>query len=146
MNRRGFTFVEMTVVILVIGITAAIAVPSYVTSIHEFRAQQSAERIIATAKAAKSRAMLQSRPIRVRFTVATHTVSVVDAANVACELPFCLLNDPYRSQIAVVALGADPEVSFDAYGLASKSGDVTLSSGSVTRVVRFTPNDVTLVP
>jgi len=65
--ERGFTLVDMLVVITVIGTVSAIAVPSMMGAIERMRLGQSAREVERELQIAKSRAVAKGRPMRVRF-------------------------------------------------------------------------------
>lgn len=65
--ERGFTLVDMLVVISIIGTVSAIAIPSMIGAIDRMRLGQSAREVERELQIAKSRAVAKGRPIRVRF-------------------------------------------------------------------------------
>jgi prepilin-type N-terminal cleavage/methylation domain-containing protein len=65
--ERGFTLVDMLVVVTVIGTVSAIAVPSMMGAIDRMRLGQTAREVERELQIAKSRAVAKGRPIRVRF-------------------------------------------------------------------------------
>lgn len=65
--ERGFTLVDMLVVLSIIGTVSAIAVPSTMAAMDRMRLGQSAREVERELQIAKSRAVAKGRPIRVRF-------------------------------------------------------------------------------
>jgi prepilin-type N-terminal cleavage/methylation domain-containing protein len=66
-HDAGFSLIDMLVVVTLIGIISAIAIPTLINSINAMRLGQSAREIEREMQAAKQRAVAKSRPIRIRF-------------------------------------------------------------------------------
>ena len=70
-SQWGFTFIDMVVVIAVVGIVSAIGLPTMMGAIDRMRLGQSAREVERELQMAKSRAVAKGRPIRVRFNCPT---------------------------------------------------------------------------
>jgi prepilin-type N-terminal cleavage/methylation domain-containing protein len=66
-HDAGFTLVDMMVVVALIGIISAIAIPSMVSSVNRMKLGQSAREVERELQTAKQRAVSSVRPIRIRF-------------------------------------------------------------------------------
>ena len=65
--ERGFSLVDLMVVIVLIGTVSAIAIPSMINAIDQMKLGQSARDVERELQTAKMRAVGKGRPIRVRF-------------------------------------------------------------------------------
>lgn len=65
--RRGFTLVELMVVVLIVAILAAIAVPSVLERMRERRSAEAAQRIASLYRGARMRAMGRGSAVMVSF-------------------------------------------------------------------------------
>ena len=109
-SDRGFSLVDMLVVIGIIAIVSAIALPGMLGAMERVRLGQSAREVERELQAAKARAVVKGRAMRVRFDcpvvgqyrivelLGTPTVPVAaDAAANRCDetlYPFPADNDP----------------------------------------------------
>jgi type IV pilus assembly protein PilE len=116
-SRKGFTLVEMVIVVLIIGVLAAIAIPSY------------REYVIRGHRRAAQAAMMEIATRQQQYFVANRTYATKD------ELGFVLpdqVGDFYDYTIDLLD-GPPPgfEITFEPQGSQSSDGDLTLDSEGV---------------
>ncbi len=137
-RRSGFSFMEMTIAMLVMGILTAIAAPTYVTALARRRATLAAQRIVADLHYARSEAQRNSANRAVQFDTSNnrYTLSdVTDLGNSANTYIVELVDDPFSSVLVSASFGGDDEVVFDMYGRPDDIGTVVVQSGSVQLTV-----------
>lgn len=135
-TRRGspaFTLVELLIVLAIIAIGAAIAVPRYGSSIAHFQAQTGARRIEADLKYAQgaAKAASASRTVTFNAPAAEYAVSSVRALNTTGGYTVRLGEEPYRVAISAVNFGGDAVVTFDGFGRPDSGGVVAVRRGDV---------------
>ncbi len=68
-RSRGFTFIEMAVVVVLIGIMAAVAVPMFGRSLPRIKTRAEARNILSTIRTARSRAIAENVQYGVYFDI-----------------------------------------------------------------------------
>jgi type IV fimbrial biogenesis protein FimT len=91
------------VVVVIIGILSAIAVPSVVERLRERRSQEAADRIASLYRGARMRAMGRGAAVTVRFNAGAFTVLEAVQASGACPLPSAsCLSAPAQSPLSSI--------------------------------------------
>ena len=141
----GFSLIELMLVIAIIAVVAAMALPRYSNSLHAYRATMAAKRIAGDLQLAQFRARSLSTARTVTFTAATSSYQLVgesDLSTVASTYTVQLGELPYRAKITSVQFGATPgtaSVSFNGFGMPNNGGSITLTSGNATRTIILAP-------
>lgn len=157
--RRAFTFIELVIVIAVVGLIGAMAGGPVVSNLASMRARGAAARIVADVNYAQRWAMSTRNRTWLEFnsTFTTYTLYVENPANpgkanrVALARPLdgatgaITINDPPFSGVTVSAVNINGgrQIEFDSFGkpydnssaALTAAGTITLSS-SVTITIR----------
>jgi prepilin-type N-terminal cleavage/methylation domain-containing protein len=131
-HSRGFTLIELMVVVVIIAILAAIAVPQIVERLRERRAGQAAQEIALLYRNARLRAMGQGFAVLVNYTPATgfqvREAMPFNGINGTCtlQLPFTCTSNPWA------VAGTDYRVvgGFDPTTYPDETETLTLADGS----------------
>lgn len=112
---RGFTLIELMVVVVIVGILAVIAVPSVTDRLRERRSQEAAERIALLYRTARMRAMGRGGAVFVRFTSGGFFMFEAVApmqGDPSCVLPFTgCANPPQTTEVTRLDLPNRSEYS-----------------------------------
>jgi prepilin-type N-terminal cleavage/methylation domain-containing protein len=140
----GFSLLELTVVLLLTAICAAVALPRWANSLQSFRADSAAKRIAADLALAQSEAYSTSAAKTVRFSVGSSQYTlegVRPLGRSAGTYTVSLAGDPYRCAIAAVwGQTGEQSITFDGYGKPSRGGTITIAAGSVQKSIVVSPD------
>ena len=122
-SDRGFTLMELMVVIVIIGVIAAIAVPNFTGLISRYRLEGSLQQLLGAINEAQRLAMLKSQSCRIMIDPDTNNITTNRGG---CLLSNRSLNDniTIRSNFP----GATPNILFSHKGSTTRMGTIVLSS------------------
>lgn len=140
--NKGFTLIEMMIVVVILGIVAAIAVPSFNSYFERERVKRAAEDIYGLILQAKSEGPIRDTNMSVSVNSGAWCVGFSATPGCACNTNSCRINVATATGangVVQVVSGADyPNVAiagisgttFDRLrGTASTAGNITVSSG-----------------
>jgi len=150
-RNKGFTLIELMIVIIVLGVLVAIALPSFLETIERRRLKGAGENLFADLLFAKTEAIKRHEPVTISFTGNGATWCYGLAVNAACDctdnVPACAIDgvtkivnqDDYLS-VSVDAAGStfdDSFTSFTPLRGAANAGELqfTIGSGAELEVV-----------
>ncbi len=120
--RRGFSLLELVIVMALLAIIGGIAMPRYTASLAHHRAEAAARRIAADLAYLRQQARFTSSSKTIAFDLATHQYS-------GSITTVMLGNEPYEAVILSVDFGGDAEIVFDGYGNPDSGGMVLIQAG-----------------
>jgi len=130
-DQRGITLMELIIVVVTIGIMAAMAVPRFMDQIPKLRTKAAVKEVVSQLRLARSAAIAEKRPIGVFFNkdegeylVFADSVDVDEQSY--CESDPVLKTKTFPKGIKLgYATFENSAVIFSPNGSASSSGDVT---------------------
>jgi prepilin-type N-terminal cleavage/methylation domain-containing protein len=135
---RGFSLLEIVLVLAIIVTLAAIATPRYAASLARYQADLAARRIRADIEQAQLSAKAASTSISVEFFVGDNKYEIPglsplvgSSGSYAVELSA----RPYAAALVSAEFGGDAELIFNGWGMPDSSGTVILTVGSEQRTV-----------
>lgn len=140
---RGFSLIELVLVLTIISILAAIAVPRYANSLARYRADAAARRIVADLDYARQFARSSSASVTVQFKTITNRVQLTGVPSLndpGVDWQVELEHAPYRADLVSADFGGDAVVVFNGYGDPDSGGTAVVSVGSVVKTVVLDPD------
>jgi prepilin-type N-terminal cleavage/methylation domain-containing protein len=134
-DQRGITFIELMTVVAVIGIMAAMAVPSFLTYMPKLRVKAAARDVVSQLRLARSKAVAERRPFGVAFNVGNGSVITFADTDDPGSQSYSVSDSVIRTDTVSqdVALNsctyANNCVVFNSTGAASTSGDLQVVTG-----------------
>ncbi len=120
---------ELTVVIVVMGTAAAVAVPRFMNSTKRSRLQAAAQRLAQDIEVSRERA--RTLGVYQTFYFSTDGYIIMDrTATTEVKRMVTLSDDPYDCTIGWVALKTGTDFSFDGFGVPSTSAIVKITNGT----------------
>ena len=138
-SRRGFTFTEVIITVLLMSILTAVALPRWATSLQKQRVALAANRVVADLTRAQSAAYGTSASKTVTFTVGTsqYLVSGVTSLKTSsASYVVVLSDDPYRcTLVSVWGQTGTQDITFNGYGLPNKGGNIVVAAGGFQKTI-----------
>jgi type II secretion system protein H len=144
-RQSAFSLIELMLVIAIIAVVSAIALPRYASSLQAYRVTMAAKRIAGDLQLAQSRARSLSATRTVAFTASSSSYQLIgetDLSKSTATYTVQLGDLPYRAQITSVQFGATlgtSSVTFNGFGMPNNGGSITLTSGNATRTIILAP-------
>jgi prepilin-type N-terminal cleavage/methylation domain-containing protein len=135
-SRRGFTLIEMMVVVILVGVTTILVAPSVGRGVARARVRRAASIVAGDLELAFSTAARERKPVRVVFTSGTLTYTISDRVTSTV-----LISRDFGpgSELALTSFTASlPTLDIYPDGIASGPDTLLLELGSSSRKVIVT--------
>lgn len=137
-RRTGISMVEIVVVLIVIGILMAAAVPTYLHALARARVDAAARRILADLQFVEKNAEISSVGREILFSPATGSYTVQDIASLdekAEPYRVSLTAAPYATKLISADCDGDEKLIYDGFGRPDSAATIVVRSGSQQRTI-----------
>ena len=142
--RSAFTIIELAVVLLIMSIVGAAALPTFFRSLEQQRLESAARRIKQDLEQVRQTARTLSKSETLTFTSASVYSLSADVQGLDHAIQTYSVNlaaSPYNvTTVSTTSLGSPAKVTFDGYGATTASGTIVLQIGSYSRTVTIDPS------
>jgi prepilin-type N-terminal cleavage/methylation domain-containing protein len=146
--RRGFTLIELVIVLMIISVLAGMAIPTFFDSLLFHQVESAARRVKSDLELARRTARQTSSGQSITFSDKTYTLSaaIKHLDNPHDEYRVDLSAEPYHLERVTADFGGEQSVSFDGYGAPASGGTVQLECKSLKCIVTLdgTTGEVTI--
>ena len=143
-RRGGFTFVELVIVMLVIGIMTAVAAPKFADSLLQHRATAAAQRGAMDLRFARRNAMAISGDQYVSYDANANSYQIFPGVthldHPSQTYTVELDESPYTATIVSVSFNGGSQVTFNGYGLPDNAGTIVVQAGSHQKTILLDVN------
>ena len=137
-NDSGFTMIELMVVIGIMAILSAIAIPSYIKWLPKHRVGSAARAVMSSMEFARINAIKRNTVVRVDFDWANESLTVVEVVNLV-ETTLRTRGLPADVDLQDIDLGTP--VTFNGHGFSDESGGVVVENNknaTLSRIINLT--------
>lgn len=133
--ERGFSLIELIIVITIIGILSAIAVPKFASATTRYRVECGAARLARDLEKIREQAITRSLAYNLEFDDSQMTYSFEPVGIAAERQVVDLAGEPYRVAIDVIT-PPTARLSFDGFGNATGDTSIRVRAGEWTALVQ----------
>jgi prepilin-type N-terminal cleavage/methylation domain-containing protein len=141
-RRCAFTFLELVVVMLILGIMAAVAVPTFSDSLMYHRVESAARRAKADLEQLRQTARRTSRTQALTFGESSYTLppDVPGLGQATESYTVDFMQPPYQLNSVTIDFDDSPTLSFDGHGMPSLGGSFVFQAGDYVRTIELDGN------
>lgn len=135
---RGFSLLELIVVVIILAIISAIAAPRYTLAIQRYRLEMAANRVAADIGLAASYARAKGSSATISFAVSSSSYSIAGLTSTERRDEahgVDLSRDPFGVSIQSVDFAGTNTLTIKGYGTPTSGGTVRLRLGDLSKTI-----------
>ncbi|WP_372720207.1 GspH/FimT family pseudopilin [Novipirellula sp.] len=137
--RSGLSLIEITIVLVILGIMTAAAAPRWADSLQRYRVANTANRMVADLKRAQLTAFRSSAAKTVTFDVDREQYSIADVRPLerpSGDYLVKLSEPPYQSSlVSVWGRTGTQTLTFNGFGIPNRGGNIIVGSGRLQTTI-----------
>lgn len=135
----GFSLLELVMVLAVMGIVLAVAMPRHAAAMDRYRADGAASGLVAAIRRERAAAASTGVPRRIAFDAAANSYTVFAGDVAPAKVSTALLGaGPFPATLSVADFDGGPDLRLDAFGGCLAEGSIVLVRGRHVRTL-FVP-------
>ena len=139
-ERRAYTLVELLIVVVIMGIVAAVGIPLFGESLAKINVEAAAERIRADLELARRHAINTSTSQAVEFDSDGYALpGMEDPDHPGQPYYVNLTGDQYGVTLDSVGFGGDAKIVFNRHGMPDSTGSVVIGGDNHKKTVSVDP-------
>lgn len=140
-RTRAFTLVELIVVLVIVSVTAVIAIPRLSGASTRYRVDSAVQQVLADINVTAAEANRTSSTMSIVVDADTESFTMVgqpSERDPAVDQVTDLSREPFNVNLLGVSFGGDSQLDISGHGLMLESGQMTLTAGREGRRIVFT--------
>lgn len=134
--QRGFSLVELVMVMAIIAMLSGIALPRYESALARYRVERAARRIVLDLAAARTEARTSNTSHVVQFGPGLEAYRILEGERVKDGFEVIRLSKaPYHVDVVSANFNGTTSVTFDVYGVPNAGGTVVLQAGDFQKTI-----------
>lgn len=133
--RRGFSLLELAILLVIMGVVLAIAMPRWQASVDRHRTELAARRVASEIDLARTRAIQQGRAWVVQAQSSSETLEIAAKGDASTASRIELGIEPLRASIGSSGFEREAGFMFDAFGVPSTDAKLRVQSGTMACLV-----------
>ena len=141
----AFTLTEITIVVSIIAVLGAVAMPQYALALARYRVAMAEQRILSDLSLAQAVAKTSSAGQSVSFYIASNNYQLTGYAGplggpAQSTYTVSLTADPYDATLVSASFNSAALLTYDRFGQPTSGGTVVLQVGSYQKTITVDPN------
>ncbi len=135
---KGFSLLELVIVIAIVGILSAMAIPRYANATNNYRVAAIARRMAADIAMTRNRARALSTSAAITFSVGTNSYQIpgmLGVGHTSSPYTVSLANGSYPGTLISATFGGSATLTFNGYGIPASAGTIQITSGSAKATI-----------